>query len=198
MASRSEQEDDESPAKASAGGDPATSDRHLEHLLQGLAVGYLVSQRSPDTLGLPQHIRDRVHASIARYAQEHSVDPASGRALWCWLMKEGLGGGNGAHGSPLGEDDADGYVEYFVQGLLIGYLICRMRGGTPAIPQDIQERIVSLVRERALNQDRDPASAEALWAWMRKEGIGGNGRVKGLDEQGDTAKEVKEVRYVSR
>jgi hypothetical protein len=61
-----------------------------------------------------------------------------------------------------------------------------MKGGTPAIPQDLQERIVRLVKERALDQDSDPASAEALWSWMRKEGIV-------ADQRGGKGGEVKKV-----
>ena len=71
-------------------GMPLLAERHLEHLIQGLALGYFISRSSPATLGLPAQIKERVHASILRHAQEQDVDPSSNAALWGWLVKEGL------------------------------------------------------------------------------------------------------------
>lgn len=156
-------------ALAQGGGEGTT--RHLEHLLQGLALGHLVSAKSPDNLGLPRDVLERVQASVKQHAQEHGIDPSSSSALWSWLMKEGLGN---TSRELLGEDEeANRYLEYVVQGLLISYLMRQGSEGSMNLPQDVMDHLMRLAKERAVDQDNDPSTAGAFWEWVQS---GGSGR----------------------
>lgn len=149
-------------------GDPGAS-RHLEHLLHGLALGQTVIASSSGALSLPPGVRERVQDSIKQHAEENNMNPNSSDALWSWLMREGLRGGNGAGDVPGERAQEDEYVDYVVQGLLISYLMSKNGDGALKLPEDMVDQVMGLVKERAVDQDKDPSSAGAFWAWLQEQ-----------------------------